>query len=148
MVILTNMLISYQEIYNEYPDQIIKICIHDVTSHRAIESDRIASEKPDSYYRVIRKFFSRESRLLKKSPSSQFAMDALAETEIPEEQLIVADPEISIATKLKQFEERIERVSKDIKEGVFTVFSSGDEIMSDLFVSQELLTTRTSKLFI
>lgn len=137
---------SYQEIYHEYPHQIIKICIHDVTSHRAVEFDRLANQKPDSYYRLIRKFFSQESRLLKKSPSSQFAMDAMAETEIPEEQQDVADPKIPIATKLRQFEDRIKRVSNDMEEGVFTIFSKGDEIMSDSLITQELLASKACRL--
>lgn len=134
----------YQQIYNQYPDQIIKIFIHDVTSQRARDADKLAQEKPDSYYKSLRKFLSRESSLLRRGSTSQLAMDAMAETEVPEEQQQISNPEIPLLTKLEQFEERMKRVSSGMREGVFTVFTLASQLMLDPVVAEEFLMSKTS----
>ncbi|KAL7325044.1 hypothetical protein PS15p_210142 [Mucor circinelloides] len=134
----------YQQIYNQYPDQIIKIFIHDVTSQRARDADKLAQERPDSYYRSLRKFLSRESSLQKRGSTSQLAMDAMAETEVPEEQQQISNPEIPLLTKLEQFEERMKRVSSGMREGVFTVFTLASQLMLDPVVAEEFLMSKTT----
>ncbi|KAI8636613.1 hypothetical protein BD408DRAFT_425891 [Parasitella parasitica] len=138
----------YQEIYNKYPDQIIKIFIHDVTSQRAKDADKLAQEKPDPYYKSLRKFLSRESSLLRRGSTSQLAMDAMAETEIPEEQQQISNPNISLLTKLEQFEERMKRVSSGMREGVFTVFTLASQLMLDPVVAEEFLMSKTTNMSI
>lgn len=131
----------YSQVYEASPDQIIKIFIHDVTSQRAINADKLAKDKPDSYYSSLRKFLSRESR---KGSSSQLAMDAMAQTEVPEEQEQISDPEVPLMTKLEQFEERIKRVSAPMREGVFTVFTLASQLMLDPVVAEEFLMCKTT----
>ncbi|KAI7891712.1 uncharacterized protein EV154DRAFT_419908 [Mucor mucedo] len=135
----------FGDIYKEFPDQIIKIFIHDVTSQRAMNADKLAKDKPDSYYSSFRKFLSRESR---KSSSSQLAMDAMGQTEVPEEQEGLNDPEIPLLTKLEQFEARMKRVSRDMREGVFTVFTLASQLMLDPVVAEEFLMSKTTDMAI
>jgi hypothetical protein len=135
---------SYQQIYNDFPDQIVKIFIHDVSSHRAMDADRLARDTPDSYYSSLRKFLSRESALLSKGSSSHLAMDAMAQTEVPEEQQQSVDPEVPLLTKLEQFEERMKRVSGQMREGVFTVFKLASQLMLDPVVAEEFLMSKTN----
>jgi hypothetical protein len=128
-----------------YPNQIIKIFIHDVSSQRAIISDKMARDKPDSYYRMIRKFLSRESKMLRREgSSSHFAIDAMAETEVPEEQQQITDPTIPILTKLELFEERMKHVSTNMRDGVFTVFTLASQLMLDSYVAEEFLMSKSS----
>lgn len=138
----------YQQIYNQYPDQVIKIFIHDVTSQRARNADKLAQEKPDSYYKSLRKFLSKESSLLRRGSTSQLAMDAMAETEVPEEQQQISNPDIPLLTKLEQFEERMKRVSTGMREGVFTVFTLASQLMLDPVVAEEFLMSNTTDLSI
>lgn len=140
-----NKLNRYQQIYNQFPDQIIKIFIHDVTSQRAMNADRLAKDKPDSYYSSLRKFLSRE---IKKGSSSQLAIDAMAATEIPEEQEQISDPEVPLLTKLDQFEARMKRVSGQMREGVFTVFTFASQLMLDSVVAEEFLMSKTTEMAI
>ncbi|KAG2207967.1 hypothetical protein INT47_010951 [Mucor saturninus] len=135
----------FGDIYKEFPDQIIKIFIHDVTSQRAMNADKLAKDKPDSYYSSFRKFLSRDSR---KSSSSQLAMDAMAQTEVPEEQAQLNDPEVPLLTKLEQFEARMKRVSRPMREGVFTVFTLASQLMLDPVVAEEFLMSKTTDMAI
>lgn len=126
-----------------YPDQIIKIFIRDVSSERAKISDRIARDKPDSYFRIVRKFLTRESRMLRREgTSSQLAMDAMTETEVPEEQQHMADPNIPTLTKLEQFEDRMKRVSANMRDGVFSVFTLASQLMLDPYIAEEFLLSK------
>ncbi|KAI9473773.1 MAG: hypothetical protein EXX96DRAFT_487278 [Benjaminiella poitrasii] len=139
----------YEQIYNEYPDQIIKIFIHDVSSHRAIIADRNNNSnsqqqgQSDSYYNSLRKFISRESNLLRKGSTSRLAMDALTETEIP----VNNNPQLmtSTSTKLEQFEERMKRISSHMRDGVFTVFTLASQLLLDPVVAEEFLMLKTSQ---
>lgn len=93
-----------------------------------------------SYYGAIRKFISRESALLKKKDSSaQLAMDVMATTEIPQEQQQMTDPQVPLVTKLEQFQQRMDRVSSNMREGVFTVFSLASQLMLDPVIAEEFL---------
>ncbi|KAI8973241.1 hypothetical protein BDF20DRAFT_823412 [Mycotypha africana] len=134
----------YEQIYIQYPQQVIKIFIHDVTSLRARNADRLQQEKPDSYYRMIVKFLSKEAQLYRKnSNSSQLAMDAMAQTEVPEEQQEITDPNIPVKTKLEQFEERMVRIASNMREGVFTVFTLASQLITDPVVAEEFLMAKT-----
>ncbi|KAI8333770.1 hypothetical protein BD560DRAFT_493977 [Blakeslea trispora] len=133
----------YQQIYEMFPDQVIKIFIHDVTSERAMNADRLARDRPDSYYSSVRKFLSRES-ILRKGSSSQLAMDAMAQTEIPEEQQDVDDPQVPLMTKLEQFEARMKRVSGQLPEGLFTIFTLATQLMLDPVVAENFLACSSS----
>lgn len=135
--------LSYQQIYEEFPDQIIKIFIHDVSSQRAKNADRIARDKPDSYYSSLRKFLSRESS--RKGSTSQLAMDAMAHTEVPEEEKQMTDPEVPLLTKLEQFEARMQRVSSKMRDGVFTVFTLASQLMLDPVVAEEFLMAKSTE---
>ncbi|KAG2230457.1 hypothetical protein INT48_008792 [Thamnidium elegans] len=92
----------------------------------------------------LRKFLSRESKLLKKGPSSALAIDAMASTELPDEQEQSLDPEVPLLTKLEQFDQRMQRVSSQMREGVFTVFSLASQLMLDPVVAEEFLMSKTS----
>jgi uncharacterized protein YhaN len=93
-----------------------------------------------SYYGAIRKFISRESALLRKKDSSaQLAMDVMATTEIPQEQQQMTDPQVPLVTKLEQFQQRMDRVSSNMREGVFTVFSLASQLMLDPVIAEEFL---------
>jgi hypothetical protein len=132
--------------YMKYPDQIIKIFIHDVTSQRAVHADRRAREKPDSYYKSVRRFISREGKLLGRGSASQLAMDAMAQTEIPKEQQDIGNPDVPLKTKLEQFHDRMERISSSMCEGVFTVFTLASQLMLDPIVAEEFLMSKTEEL--
>ena len=98
-----------------------------------------------SYYGAIRKFISRESALLKKKDSSaQLAMDVMATTEIPQEQQQMTDPQVPLVTKLEQFQQRMDRVSSNMREGVFTVFSLASHLMLDPVIAEEFLMNKNS----
>ena len=108
-----------------------------------MDADRLAKDKPDSYYSSLRKFISKESTLLRKGSSSTLAMEAMAQTEIPEEQEEISNPEVPLLTKLEQFEKRMKRVSGDMREGVFTVFTLASQLMLDPVVAEEFLMQKT-----
>ncbi|KAI7904662.1 uncharacterized protein BX663DRAFT_431187 [Cokeromyces recurvatus] len=137
----------YQQIYNEHPDQIIKIFIHDVSSHRAIVADRDnynnnpQHQQSDSYYNSLQRFISRESTLLRRGATPQLAMDALAETEIPPN----SNSQIIASTKLEQFEERMKQISNHMREGVFTVFTLASQLLLDPVITEEFLLLKASQ---
>lgn len=136
---------SYQQIYNQFPDQVIKIFIHDVTSQRAMTADKQAQNKSDSYYTSLRKFISRESTLLRSGSTSQLvAMDAMTVTEVPDEQKNISDPEVPLKTKLEQFEERMKRVSAGMREGVFTVYTLASQLLLDPVAAEEFLMSKSA----
>ncbi|CAO3661738.1 unnamed protein product [Rhizopus stolonifer] len=131
----------YQQIYHDFPDQVIKIFIHDVSSQRAIDADRLVSstsQSESSYYNAVRKFISKESAFLRRKDSStQLAMDAMATTEVPQEQQQMTDPQVPLLTKLEQFEQRMGNISDTMPKGVFTVFSLASKLKLDDVVSKE-----------
>lgn len=104
----------------------------------------MARDKPDSYYSSLRKFISRES-LQRKGSSSQLAIDAMGQTEVPEEQQHISDPEVPLLTKLEQFEARMKRVSNKMRDGVFTVFTLASQLMLDPVVAEEFLMVNSTK---
>ncbi|KAG1467116.1 hypothetical protein G6F46_000175 [Rhizopus delemar] len=131
----------YQQIYHEFPEQVIKIFIHDVSSQRAMNADRRASSMSSlsdfSYYTAIRKFITKENiELRKKDSSTQLAMDAMATTEVPEEEQQMTDPEIPVVTKLEQFEQRMERIASTMPPDVFTIFTLASKLKLDDTVSK------------
>ncbi|ORY90502.1 hypothetical protein BCR43DRAFT_464425 [Syncephalastrum racemosum] len=126
----------YREIYERYPDQIIKIFIHDITSDRARRADIQESEKPDSYYNSLRKLLAREPSARRSSTSSNF-MEAFGEIDVPDDQQQMDDPAVPLKTKLERFEERMQHVSKGTREGVFTVFRLAFQLRTDPVVWQE-----------
>ncbi|KAI9280028.1 hypothetical protein BY458DRAFT_553447 [Sporodiniella umbellata] len=132
----------YQQIYHDFPDQIIKIFIHDVSSQRAIDADKLVfstSTTDFSYYNAVRKFISRESmHLRRKDSSTQLAMDAMATTEVPQQEQQMSNPEIPLLTKLEQFEKRMGNIAETMPKGTFTVFSLASKLKLDDIVSNEL----------
>lgn len=138
---------SYQKIYEQFPDQVFKILIHDVTSQRAMAADKKAQQESqsDSYYNSVRKFISRESTLLRRGSTSQLvAMEAMTSTEVPEEQENISDPDVPVLTKLEQFEARMKRVSAGMRDGVFTVYTLASQLLLDPVVAEEFLMTKPS----
>ncbi|ORZ20408.1 hypothetical protein BCR42DRAFT_408699 [Absidia repens] len=139
----------YAKIYHQYPDQIIKILIHDVTSARAIHADRQAASQPDGFYDSIKKFMAGElastsSRPGRVNTSSEKAMDAMLNPEIHEDQQQIMDPNIPLKTKLEQFEQRMYTVSAGMRYGVFTVFSMASQLLLDPQVAEEIYMSKKS----
>ncbi|CAO3592535.1 unnamed protein product [Absidia cylindrospora] len=137
----------YAKIYHQYPDQIVKILIHDVTSERAIHADRQAASQPDGFYDSIKKFMAGEVASTSPRPSrvntsSEKAMDAMLNPEIHEDQHQIMDPNIPLKTKLEQFEQRMYRVSAGMRHGVFTVFSLASQLLLDPQIVEELYMTK------
>lgn len=66
-------------------------------------------------------------------------MDVMATTEIPQEQQQMTDPQVPLVTKLEQFQQRMDRVSSNMREGVFTVFSLASQLMLDPVIAEEFL---------
>lgn len=106
-----------------------------------MNADRRASSTSSlsdfSYYTAIRKFITKENiELRKKDSSTQLAMDAMATTEVPEEEQQMTDPEIPIVTKLEQFEQRMERIASTMPPDVFTIFTLASKLKLDDTVSK------------
>ncbi|KAI8067780.1 hypothetical protein BC940DRAFT_226246, partial [Gongronella butleri] len=119
----------YARIYHEFPDQIAKIFIHDVTSERAMHADRQAASRSDSLYNGVRRLVTSSSSNLRRTNTSDQAMEALAQRDIPKEQQIAMDPRVPIKTKLEQFEQRMNRISTGMRHGVFSVFSLSSQLL-------------------
>ncbi|KAG0172567.1 hypothetical protein DFQ28_010319 [Apophysomyces sp. BC1034] len=140
----------YQEIYARFPSQVAKIFIHDVTSERAMTEDRRKRDRDasDSYYNSIRKFLVKEeSHLLRRTNTgTHAAMDAMTRTEIPSEQEAALDPEVPPATKLELFEQRMERVSAGMPEGMFTVFKLASQLLTDPVMAEEFMVSKRGEL--
>ncbi|KAI8089935.1 uncharacterized protein BX664DRAFT_365708 [Halteromyces radiatus] len=137
----------YSKIYHQFPDQVIKIFIHDVTSERAMHADRQAASRSDSFYDGIKKFMAGDptsssssstawssssqspTKPTRVNTSSEKAIDAMLASEVPMEQQQVMDPTISLKTKLEQFEQRMYRVSSGMRHGVFSVFSLASQLL-------------------
>lgn len=71
-------------------------------------------------------------------------MDVMATTEIPQEQQQMTDPQVPLVTKLEQFQQRMDRVSSNMREGVFTVFSLASQLMLDPVIAEEFLMNKNS----
>ncbi|ORZ21300.1 hypothetical protein BCR42DRAFT_407255 [Absidia repens] len=138
----------FARIYQRYPDQVVKIFIHDVTSKRAKHADRQAASRTDSFYDGIKKMIAGELTSSSSSSSnggpkrvntsSEKAMDAMLTPEVPDNQQQVMDPTVPLKTKLEQFEQRMQRVSAGMRYGVFTVFSTATQLLHDPEVAEEL----------
>ncbi|KAL0088171.1 hypothetical protein F4703DRAFT_1735241 [Phycomyces blakesleeanus] len=121
----------YQEIYRQFPDQIIKVFIRDVSSELAIHADNNKdTSSSERMYNIIRKFISQEHSTLKRTNTSQTAMDAITNTEVPKSQQVAMDPSVPQATRLELFKERMEQAASDMKEGAFTVFKSSTQLIT------------------
>ncbi|KAI8145503.1 hypothetical protein BJV82DRAFT_511587 [Fennellomyces sp. T-0311] len=130
----------YQHLYKQYPNQIIKIFIHDVTSERARHADQRESERSDSYYNNLRKFLARDQQnggnangsnplLPRRSGTTTSTMfDALGETEIPDDEKVMMDPAVPLKTKLDMFNERMDNLSAELPEGVMSVFTLASQL--------------------
>ncbi|KAI9487981.1 hypothetical protein BDB00DRAFT_850493 [Zychaea mexicana] len=132
----------YQQIYKQYPEQIIKIFIHDVTSERARHADQRESERSDSYYNNLKKFLARDQQsggggnLPRRSATTTTSMlDAIGETEIPDEEKVMMDPTVSLKTKLDIFHERMDNLARELPEGVLTVFTLASQLRTDPIIT-------------
>ncbi|CAO3588044.1 unnamed protein product [Absidia cylindrospora] len=136
----------FARIYQRYPDQVVKIFIHDVTSKRAMDADLQAASRTDSFYDGIKKLIAGEStssstsngRPKRVNTSSEKVMDAMLTPEVPESQQQVMDPTVPLKTKLERFEQRMQSVSAGMRHGVFTVFSTATQLLLDPEVAVEL----------
>lgn len=72
-------------------------------------------------------------------------MDAMAITEVPQEQQQMTDPQVPLLTKLEQFEQRMGNISDTMPKGVFTVFSLASKLKLDDVVSKEFATYQEKK---
>ncbi|CAO3606831.1 unnamed protein product [Cunninghamella blakesleeana] len=127
----------YAKVYHEYPDQVIKILIHDVTSDRAREADRQAPSRSESLYEGVKKFVSKEGPKLGRSLSSaEKAVDAALHSDIPNDQKVL-DSNLSITTKLDQFEQRMNNLSQVMRYGVFSTFNLASQILTDPVINEE-----------
>ncbi|OAD80489.1 hypothetical protein PHYBLDRAFT_178624, partial [Phycomyces blakesleeanus NRRL 1555(-)] len=139
----------YQEIYRQFPDQIIKVFIRDVSSELAIHADNNKdTSSSERMYNIIRKFISQEHSTLKRTNTSQTAMDAITNTEVPKSQQVAMDPSVPQATRLELFKERMEQAASDMKEGAFTVFKSSTQLITDPVVTEEFLVASSTSLSI
>ncbi|ORX46822.1 hypothetical protein DM01DRAFT_1293395 [Hesseltinella vesiculosa] len=118
----------YARIYHEYPDQIAKIFIHDVTSERAMHADRQGASRSDLIYQGVKRLMSSSSNLRRSNTSSE-AMDVFVHRDIPKEQQMALDPRIPVKTKLEQFEHRMTNVSLGMRHGVFSVFTLASQLL-------------------
>ncbi|KAI9270558.1 hypothetical protein BDA99DRAFT_323580 [Phascolomyces articulosus] len=135
----------YQQIYKQYPNQIIKIFIHDVTSERARHADQRESERSDSYYNGLKKFLARDQQpnggppgvgglLPRRSSTTTTSMlDAVGETELSEDEKVMNDPAVSLKTKLDMFHDRMDYLASELPEGVLTVFTLASQLRTVSF---------------
>ncbi|KAI8373193.1 uncharacterized protein BYT42DRAFT_61122 [Radiomyces spectabilis] len=129
----------YHDIYHLYPHQIIKIFIHDVSSERAVQFDRRVRKRSDSYYESIRKFITRDNNARRRTgTSTQTAMDAMVDTEVPQEQQMIMDANVPLQTKLEEFEARMKRVSSSLPDNVFSVFNLASQLLLDPVVAEQV----------
>ncbi|CAO3650278.1 unnamed protein product [Cunninghamella echinulata] len=127
----------YAKVYHEYPQQVIKIFIHDVTSERAKQADRQTALRGESLYDGVKKFISKEAPKLGRSMSStEKAMEAALHSDIPNDQQVL-DSNLSMTTKLNQFEQRMTNLSEAMRYGVFSTFTLASQLLTDPVVSEE-----------
>ncbi|KAI7884280.1 hypothetical protein K492DRAFT_125198, partial [Lichtheimia hyalospora FSU 10163] len=126
----------YRMLYDRFPDQIIKIFIHDVTSERAKRADQRELERSDSYYNGLRRFLSREQppglppRPLRSGTSTTAIMDVIGDTDIPEEEKVMEDPAVPLKTKLDIFHDRMEEIAKDLPQDTFTLYTLASQLVT------------------
>ncbi|KAI9024936.1 hypothetical protein CLU79DRAFT_745518 [Phycomyces nitens] len=126
----------YKEICRQFPDQVIKVFIRDVSSELTVNPDNNKGLfSPERIYEIIHRFISEEHSALKRTDSSKIAMEAITTTELPEAQKAAMDPNLPQADRLEMFNKRMENVSSDMREGVFTVFKDSSKL-STVSVSQ------------
>jgi hypothetical protein len=87
-------------------------------------------------------FIAREAAFLTKGTTSPLAVGAMAQTEVPDEQENISDPDVPLMTKLQQLKDRMERVSAGMRPGVFTVFSDPTTLPSDPLILEALGKTK------
>lgn len=108
----------------------IKIFIHDVTSERAKQADRQTALRGESLYDGVKKFISKEAPKLGRSMSStEKAMEAALHSDIPNDQKVL-DSNLSMTTKLNQFEQRMINLSEAMRYGVFSTFTLASQLLT------------------
>lgn len=128
--------IRYRMLYDRFPDQIIKIFIHDVTSERAKRADQRELERSDSYYNGLKRFLSREQppglppRPQRSGTSTTAIMEVIGDTDIPEEEKVMEDPAVPLKTKLDIFQERMEEIAKGLPEDTFTLYTLASQLVT------------------
>jgi hypothetical protein len=134
----------YQKVYQQFPDRIVKVFIHDVTSERAKKADTEAEEAKKEaaskgtknvYLESLREAIGLHAGVTGESHFTHSAVDAVTHTEQPPEQEASTDPSVPAPTRLELFNQRIAKVSEGMREGVFKLYKDPKEIYDDSVVT-------------
>lgn len=134
---------SYQKVYQQFPDRIVKVFIHDVTSERAAKADLAAEqakkEAPPkgtkkAYMESLREAIGLHATVTGEAHISNSAVDAVTNTEQPPEEQAATDPNVPPPTRVELFNQRIAKVSQGMREGVFRLYKDPKEIYEDAVV--------------
>lgn len=133
----------YQKIYQQFPDQVAKVLIHDVTSERALKADQEAearkaeASKPGkkAYLTSLREAIGLHATVTGQASIASSAVDAVTSTECPDEQVVATDPTVPVPTKVELFVKRIAQVSEGMRPGVFRLYKDAKEIFDDEVVA-------------
>ncbi|KAG2182717.1 hypothetical protein INT44_005697 [Umbelopsis vinacea] len=134
----------YQKVYQQFPDRIVKVFIHDVTSERAAKADLAAEQAKKEaatkgtkkmYMESLREAIGLHATVTGEAHISNSAVDAVTNTEEPPTQQASNDPNVPPLTRVELFEQRIAKVSEGMREGVFKLYKDPKEIYEDTVVA-------------
>jgi hypothetical protein len=140
----------YHKIYEQFPDRIVKVFIHDVTSERAMKADEEAearkAEAPKEgkkvYLESLREAIGLHATVTGEAHIAESAVDAVTSTEQPPQAAVTNDPNVPPPTKLELFHQRIAQVSDGMRDGVFKLFKDPKEIYEDSVVAAAFTETK------
>lgn len=143
LILQLSCISSYQKIYQQFPDQVAKVLIHDVTSERALKADQEAearkaeASKPGkkAYLTSLREAIGLHATVTGQASIASSAVDAVTSTECPDEQVVATDPTVPVPTKVELFVKRIAQVSEGMRPGVFRLYKDAKEIFDDEVVA-------------
>ncbi|OZJ03747.1 hypothetical protein BZG36_03061 [Bifiguratus adelaidae] len=134
----------YSQVYKLLPDQVLKIFIHDVSSARAVEADKLAQDEKQrklthgTYLETLRAAIGADERMKGEGNMAASAVDAVTHTEDSELQRAAMDPKRTTESRLALFEERIKQISEGIRPGVFSLFKDPRVFLEDPVVQAAL----------
>jgi hypothetical protein len=134
---------SYHKIYQQFPDQVVKVLIHDVTSERAVMADKEAearkaeASKPGKkmYLESLREAIGLHAKVTGQASLASSAVDAVTSTEQPAQESVATDPNVPAPTKVELFTQRIAQVSEGMRDGVFRLYKNPKELFDDEVVA-------------
>jgi Uncharacterized conserved protein (DUF2183) len=135
---------SYQKVYQQFPDRIVKVYIHDVTSERAAKADLAAEQAKKEaatkgtkkvYLESLREAIGLHATVTGEAHISNSAVDAVTNTEQPPVEEVSNDPNVPPLTRVELFNQRIAKVSEGMREGVFKLYKDPKEIYDDTVVA-------------